>query len=62
MDDGDHAWVMAFWPKGHHPSMVTIIHLSSGFTEPAVHTIRTRVGEVSPWSQQWGDNPLVRLG
>ena len=36
--------------QGHHPCMVTIIHLSAGSTEPAVHTIRTRLGEVSPRS------------
>ena len=29
---------------GHHPSRVTIIHLSSGSTKPVVHTIRTRLG------------------
>ena len=54
--------MLGWWPQGHHPSMVTIIHLSSGSTEPAVYTIRTRLGGVSPWSLQWGDQPYVRLG
>ena len=29
---------------GHHPRLVTIIHLSPGSTQPAVHTIHTRLG------------------
>ena len=37
MDDGD-----------HDPRMVTIIQLSPGSTQPAVHTIRTRLGGPSP--------------
>ena len=36
--------------QGHHPCMVTIIHLSAGSTEPAVHVIGTQLYGVSPRS------------
>ena len=51
---------------GQHPRMVTIIHLSPGSTQPAVHTIRTCFGEPSlgafPWSLPWGDPTSCPLG
>ena len=36
---------LGWWPQGHHPNMVTIIHLSQGCTQPVVHsnTIRWTV-------------------
>ena len=42
--------IFGWWPQGHHPRMVTIIHLSPGSTQPAVHTIHTRLGGPSPRS------------
>ena len=42
--------IFGWWPQGHHPRMVTIIHLSPGSTQPAVHTIHTRLGGPSPQS------------
>ena len=36
--------------QGHHPRMVTIIPLSPGSTQPAVYTIRTRLGGPYPRS------------
>ena len=42
--------ILGWWPQGHHPRMVTIIHLSPGSTQPAVHTIHTRLGGPSPQS------------
>ena len=54
-------WIM--WTAGwvepcYKLMMVTIIHLSAGSTEPAVHTIRTRLGGVSPRSL-WVGSTLV---
>merc|ERR1712105_60183 len=43
--------ILGLWPQGHNPRMVTIIPLSPGSTQPAVHTIRTRLG--GPYSRSF---------
>ena len=49
-DKGTMVTILGLWPCGHNPRMVTIIPLSPGSTQPAVHTIRTRLGGPSPRS------------
>ena len=36
--------ILGWWPQGHHPRVVSIIHLSPGSTKPSVHTIRICLG------------------
>ena len=42
--------ILGWWLQGHRPRIVTIIHLSPGSTQSAIHTIRTRLGGPSPRS------------
>ena len=49
-DKGMMVTILGLWPQGHNPRMITIIPLSPGSTQPAVYTIRTRLGGPSSWS------------
>ena len=49
-DKGMMVIILGLWPQGHNPRMVTIIPLSPGSTQPAVYTIRTRLGGPYPRS------------
>ena len=42
--------------------MVTIIPLSQGSTQPAVYTIRTRLGGPFLWNSKFSDQTQARLG
>ena len=42
--------IFGWWPQGHHPRMVTIIHLSPVSTQPEVNMICTWLGGPFLWS------------